>query len=79
MTVGLFEAKQKLSQLVERASKGEEIIITRRGKEQARLVPVPAERGRTLRETFDSITSRPRIRLPRGVTIKDLIEEGRRF
>jgi len=79
MTVGVFEAKQKLSQLVERASKGEEIIITRRGREQARLVPMPAERGRTLKEIFDSITSRPRIRLPKGVTIKSLIEEGRRF
>jgi prevent-host-death family protein len=79
MTVGVFEAKQKLSQLVERASKGEEIIITRRGKEQARLVPMPAERRRTLKEIFDSITSRPRIRLPKGVTIKSLIEEGRRF
>jgi prevent-host-death family protein len=79
MTVGIFEAKQKLSQLVERASKGEEIVITRRGKEQARLLPMPAERGRTLKEIFESITSRPRIRLPQGVTIKNLIEEGRRF
>ncbi len=79
MTVGIFEAKQKLSQLVERASKGEEIIITRRGKEQARLVPMPAERERTLKEIFDSMMSRPRIKLPRDVTIKTLIEEGRRF
>jgi prevent-host-death family protein len=79
MTVGIFEAKQKLSQLVDRASKGEEIIITRRGKEQARLVPMPAERGRTLKEIFDSIMSRPRINLPKGATIKSLIEEGRRF
>jgi Antitoxin Phd_YefM, type II toxin-antitoxin system len=31
-TVGLFEAKQKLSELVERAGKGERIGITRRGK-----------------------------------------------
>ena len=79
MTVGIFEAKQKLSELVERASKGEEIVITRRGKEQARLVPMPAERSRTLKEIFDSITHRPRIKLPRGVTIKNLVEEGRRF
>jgi prevent-host-death family protein len=79
MTVGIFEAKQNLSQLVERASKGEEIVITRRGREQARLVPMPAERGRTLKEIFDSIRSRPPIKLARGVTIKSLIEEGRRF
>jgi prevent-host-death family protein len=76
MTVGIFEAKQKLSQLVARASRGEEIVITCRGKEQARLVPMAAERGRTLKEIFDSIMSRPRIK---GVTIKGLIEEGRRF
>jgi len=79
MTIGVFEAKQKLSQLIERASKGEEIIITRRGKEQARLVPMPAERERTLKEIFNSIRSRPRIGLPKGTTIKSLIEEGRRF
>jgi len=79
MTVGVFEAKQKLSQLIERASRGEEIVITRRGKEQARLVPMPAERGRTLKEIFDSIQSRPRIKLSKGVTIKSLIEEGRHF
>jgi len=79
MTVGIFEAKQKLSELVERASKGEEIVITRRGRERARLVPMPAQRQRTLKEIFDSIRSRPRIKLPRGVTIKGLIEEGRRF
>lgn len=79
MTIGIFEAKQKLSQLVERASNGEEIIITRRGKEQARLVPMAAVERRTLKEIFDSIMSRPRIRLPKGVTIKSLIEGGRRF
>jgi prevent-host-death family protein len=79
MTVGIFEAKQKLSQLVARAAQGEEIVITRRGKGQARLVPMPAERAQTLKEIFDSIRSRPRINLPKGVTIKSLIEEGRRF
>ncbi len=79
MTAGILEAKQKLLQLVAPAAKGEEIVITRRGKEQARLVPMPAKRGRTLKEIFDSIWSRPRTNLPKGVTIKSLIEEGRRF
>ena len=79
MTVGIFEAKQKLSHLVERASRGEEIIITRRGKGQARLVAMPAERERTLKEIFASIRARPRIRLRQGVTIKSLIEAGRHF
>ena len=37
--VGAFEAKNKLSELLDLAEQGEEIIITRRGKEAARLVP----------------------------------------
>ena len=41
-TIGLFEAKQKLSELVERASEGESIGITRRGNSPPSLfLPVP--------------------------------------
>lgn len=40
--VGMHEAKTKLSQLVERAEAGEEVIIARNGKPVARLVPVSA-------------------------------------
>ena len=38
--VGMHEAKTKLSQLVERAESGEDIVISRNGKPVARLVPV---------------------------------------
>ncbi len=37
--VGAFEAKNKLGQLLDLVERGEEIIITRHGKEVARLVP----------------------------------------
>lgn len=39
VTVGAFEAKTKLSELLDRVAKGEEILITRHGKPAARLVP----------------------------------------
>ncbi len=39
MNVGMHEAKTHLSQLVERALAGEEIILTRRGEPAVRLVP----------------------------------------
>jgi prevent-host-death family protein len=42
--VGMHEAKTKLSQLVERAEAGEDIVIARNGRPVARLVPVT---GRT--------------------------------
>jgi len=77
-TIGLFEAKQKLSELVERASEGEQIGITKRGKLAAMIVP--ARNDADLKEAFAAI-ERIRMRakpLPKGMTIKDLIEEGRR-
>lgn len=39
-TVNLYEGKTKLSQLVERAAAGEEIIIAKAGRPLARLVPL---------------------------------------
>jgi prevent-host-death family protein len=42
--VNLYEAKTHLSSLVERAAKGEEIIIAKAGKPMARLVaPAPEQ------------------------------------
>jgi prevent-host-death family protein len=39
-TVNLYEAKTNLSQLVERAAGGEEIVIAKAGRPLARLVPL---------------------------------------
>ena len=47
-TVNLYDAKTRLSELVERAARGEEIIIAKAGKPRARLVPLTA--ARTARE-----------------------------
>jgi len=79
-TVGIFEAKNRLSELVERAARGEEIFITRRGERLARLMPI---------ETPDALASARhlagRIRISRaghelgdGASIRDMIDEGRR-
>ena len=38
--IGAFEAKNKLSELLDRAEHGEEVIITRRGRPVAKLVPL---------------------------------------
>jgi prevent-host-death family protein len=38
-SVSLADAKARLSELVERAANGEEVVITRRGKPVARLIP----------------------------------------
>ena len=76
-TIGLFEAKQKLSEIVERAAEGERIGITRRGKLAAVLGP--ARPSATVEEIFNEIeVIRKRVKRPRGFSVKRLIEEGRK-
>ncbi len=76
-TVGLFEAKQKLSELVERAGRGERIGITKRGKLKAVMGPVKSETD--IDEIFAAIENiRKKAKPHPGITTKDLIEEGRR-
>ncbi|MCU1241947.1 MAG: Antitoxin [Candidatus Acidoferrum typicum] len=43
LKVGLFEAKRKLSELVERAGRGERIGITKRGRLAAVIGPAQQE------------------------------------
>lgn len=74
--IGLFEAKQKLSELVERAAAGERIGITRRGRLAALVVPAQDERElKTIFKELESI--RKRSRKPNQVLVRELIEQGR--
>lgn len=76
-TIGLFEAKQKLSELVERANNGEQIGITRRGKLAAMVVPVRQQR--TMKEIWADIDEiRKHVDRSKFTSVKELIEEGRR-
>ncbi len=44
MKVGVYEAKSKLSQMIDRALEGEEVVITRNGKDTVKLTPVPKKK-----------------------------------
>jgi prevent-host-death family protein len=79
MEVGAFEAKNRLGQLLDRVEAGEEIVITRRGKVVARLVPpgAPVDRERARRAMEEIREARKGVTLG-GIPIKDLIGEGRR-
>ncbi len=38
--IGAFEAKNKLSELLDRVERGERVVITRHGKKVAEMVPI---------------------------------------
>lgn len=76
-TIGAQEAKTNLSQLLKRVAGGEEITITESGIPVAVLVPPEMSRKRTVQEVFaaiDEIAERNRLD---GLSIRDMIEEGR--
>lgn len=75
-SVGLFEAKQKLSELVQRASEGERIGITRRGKLAALIISPRSQAD--LKDVFNRIEQiRKRVKRTKGFNIRELIAEGR--
>ena len=77
--IGAFEAKNRLSELLSRAEKGERIVITRRGKRVAMLVSVEAiEDAEGDSETLLEKIRAFRRRAGKGPeSLKALIEEGR--
>lgn len=83
ITVGSFEAKTKLAELLDKVEAGEMVTITRHGKAVARLMPMSVgDRDARLQELIDEII-RTRKGKDRGAkpgsTIADLIKAGRRY
>jgi prevent-host-death family protein len=80
-TVGSFEAKTHLPALLRRVAKGEKILITRRGKPVAVLGP-PEEEAVDIGKVVEEMLAwrdREGPTLGGTMTIKDLINEGRRY
>jgi len=78
-TVGAYQAKTRLSELLARVEAGEEIVITKHGSAVARLVPVKKET--TAEERAAAIGRIQKLGAGlslRGLKVKDLIAEGRR-
>ena len=79
-SVGSYEAKTHLPQLLERVENGERIMITKRGKSVAMLVPPPTQGKKDVRQTIEAMRElRKGNRLGEGLSARDLIEDGRRF
>ena len=77
-TVGAYEAKTHLPKLLERVAGGERIMITKHGLPVAVLQP-PAPQQRTpAKETIAALRQFRKKNRLRGLSIRQMIEEGRR-
>ncbi len=78
-TVGSYEAKTRLPELLRRVEGGERITITRHGRAIALLVPSSGLADTTPVDAVERLLSfGAGRRLGPGLTLRDLIDEGRR-
>ena len=77
MSIGIREAKARLSQLLKIVQKGNEIVLTERGRPVGKIVPLPKEawplaaRIRDLEDAgvLESASARPRKHLPPPIPV----------
>jgi prevent-host-death family protein len=75
-SVGAYEAKTHLPALLAKVERGETVTITRHGRPIAKLVPVDIQRP--VVEVFVELDGLRDGVTTGGVSIRDMIEEGRR-
>ena len=83
ITVGSFEAKTKLAELLDKVEAGETVTITRRGTAVAQLVPMKAVDEKARQRALIDEIKRKRAGWDKGAkpgsTIPELIKAGRRY
>jgi prevent-host-death family protein len=79
-SIGAFEAKTHLSDLLDRVARGEKITITRHGVPAALLVPVTETAPKmTHQEIVEGMRAlRKRVK-PGKMSVREMVNEGRRY
>ncbi len=76
--VGVFEAKTNLSHILERVAAGEEITISKRGVPIAILSPIANSKSSKMKSAVAALKKFRKGRSV-GCSMKDLVEEGRKY
>lgn len=77
-TVGAYEAKTHLPQLLNRVAKGEKITITKHGVPVAILQPPVATKKSSPKDIIYQLREFQKNHTLKGHSLKEMIEEGRR-
>lgn len=78
-TIGAYEAKTHLPRLLDEVEKGERITITKHGRPVAVLVPADAAAAIDVDALMDRMRAFRKGNRLRGLSIRELIDEGRRY
>jgi prevent-host-death family protein len=78
-SISYYEARTHFSELLDQVARGKKILITRRGRPAALLAPPPDDSRRDVAQVIAAMKALRRgNRLGKGLSVRDLIEEGRR-
>jgi prevent-host-death family protein len=79
-SVGAYEAKTHLARLLDEVAGGETIVITKHGVPVAQLTPPLTTEHMDVDTAIKALQElRQRVKPLDGITIRELIDEGRRF
>ena len=78
-TVGAFDAKTNFSALLERVERGEQIVMTRRGKPVARLMPIATARKVKVSDAMAKLRELRKGATLGGLSWKELRDAGRKY
>lgn len=78
-TIDSCEAKTHLPRLLDEVSKGETIAITKHRVPVALLVPAPEARRQSTSDVITALREFRRGKTLGKITVRDLVEEGRRY
>jgi len=76
--IGAYEAKTHLPKLLARVARGERFIITRHGFPVAELAPLSGRSTADIRKVIEELREFQAKHHLDGLSIRELIEEGRR-
>ena len=77
-TSGTHEAESNLNPLLDRLAQGRQITITRNGVPVARLVPIASGNGGNVKSIIQEVRRFRQGRSLGDLSIREMIEEGRR-
>ncbi len=79
ITIGAFEAKTHLPNLLKKVRQGENIIITKHGYPVAKLAPLEKKSTDDIKEKIKQLIDFRQGKRLGNLKIREMINEGRRF
>ena len=77
--IGVFEAKTHLPRLLKRVEEGERFVITRHARPVAELIPYGGPDADEVRGAIESLGEFRKSHSLGGLSVREMIEEGRRY